>query len=64
MHNTSGLAAMAISSVLLATLTRASKNILGSAGKLFVDNKGSGSAPVVFVHSFYHTRDGTAEAPA
>lgn len=52
MTNTFALAAMAVYAVLSATPVHACESIPGPAGKLYVDDGGSGGVPVVFIHSF------------
>lgn len=48
----STLAAMALYTVLSANSVHAGESIPGPAGKLYVDDGGSGGVPVVFIHSF------------
>ena len=52
MSNTSTLTAMAVATGLAVGVAQAGESIPGPAGKLYVDDGGSGGVPVVFIHSF------------
>ena len=52
MSITSTLTAMAVAAGLAVGVAQAGENIQGPAGKLYVDDGGSGGVPVVFIHSF------------
>jgi pimeloyl-ACP methyl ester carboxylesterase len=52
MRITSTLTAMAVATGLAVGVAQAGESIPGSAGKLYVDDGGSGGVPVVFIHSF------------
>jgi pimeloyl-ACP methyl ester carboxylesterase len=52
MSITSTLTAMAVATGLAVGVAQADESIPGPAGKLYVDDGGSGGVPVVFIHSF------------